>query len=618
MNVNASEASPGRGFGGAFLILLEAVRLVWGANPRLVASALAVQVAAGLGVTAQLLLAQHLLEALTHLDPAHANIRPLAPSIVALVLITMGLGIATFAETAFMRLLAENTVRHVNQRIMAVSSAVDLESFERPAFFDHMQRALKNGVSAPIDIASALTHMVAAGLGVFGILGALAAIQPLLVPMVLLGYAPVWIASTRNSLALFTFEFGHTANDRARAYLQQVLTGRETAKEVRAFALFGFLSERWTRLYGERMASIRILVREQLRRSIVASTVTSLLLAATFGVLVALWLGGSIGLAGGATAAIALQQLGARLQVISQQANTLYESGLFLENYTSFLKLGSTPAERTGSVRAAPRGFSRLTVHNVSYTYPGGERPALDDVSMEFRSGEVIALVGENGSGKTTLAKLLCGLYPPKSGEILWDGVDIRDHDPEAIRRSIAVIFQEFARYQLSVWDNLAVGDTTRADDRAGMEAAARAAKAHAFLATLANGYDTMLSPQFEGGVDLSLGQWQRVAIARAFFRDAPFLVLDEPTAALDAKAESELFTSIQSLSNGRTVLLISHRFSSVRSADRIYVLHEGKIVETGSHGALMSKRGRYADMFTLQASNYVDSPHQIEAGVPG
>jgi ATP-binding cassette, subfamily B, bacterial len=615
MNAKAPAASPGRDVRGALRLLLEAVRLVWRANPRLCVAALAVQVVAGLGVTAQLLLAQRLLEALTTLDPARVALRPLVPSIVLLVSITIGLGIATFAESAFMRLLAENAVRHVNQQIMAVSSAVDLESFEKPAFFDHLQRAMKNGVSSPIDIASGLTHLIAASLGVFGIIGALAAIQPVLVPMVLLGYAPVWIASTRNSLALYTFDFGHTANDRARAYLQQVLTKRETAKEVRAFSLFGFLSERWARLYAERMAGIRALVNQQLWRSSLASVVTSLLLAGTFGVLIVLWLRGNLGLAGGATAAIALQQLGARLQVISQQANSLYESGLFLESYTSFLQLGAPAASRPATSQPAPRGFQRLSVRDVSYAYPGAERAALQGVSVEFKAGEIIALVGENGSGKTTLAKLLCGLYPPKSGTIWWDDVDIQTCDPADLRRAIAVIFQEFAHYQLSVWDNLAVGDPARADDRAGIEAAARAAGAHPFLAALPQGYDTMLSPQFEGGADLSLGQWQRVAIARAFFRDAPFLVLDEPTAALDAKAESELFASLRTLCAQRTVLLISHRFSSVRSADRIYVLHEGRIVEAGSHAQLMSKRGRYAEMFTLQASSYVDRPeHEAEA----
>ena len=600
-------APPGRGVRGALRILVQAVRLVRAANPRIFVWALLVQVVAGLGVTAQLLLAQRLLDVLVDTPPAQAEVAPLAPAIIALVAVTIGLGMAAFAESAFMRLLAEGTVRHVNQQIMRVASSVDLESFERPEFFDHLQRASKNGVSAPIDIASGLIHMVAAALGVVGIVAALAAIQPILVPLVLLGYAPIWIASTRNSLALYTFDFGQTANDRARTYLHQVLTGRDTAKEVRAFSLLGFLSGRWGRLYDERMVGIRALIRQQLRRSSIASIVTSLLLASTFAVLVAMWLRGIIGLAGCATAAIALQQLGARLKAMSQQANSLYESALFLEDYTSFLELGARGTAQVAGMGPAPRGFERLAVRGVHYSYPTSARPALQDVSMELRAGEIIALVGENGSGKTTLAKLLCGLYPPASGEILWDGIDTRAYAPEELRRSIAVIFQEFARYQLSVWDNLAVGDPSRAEDRDGQIAAARAAGAHGFLQALTNGYDAILSPQF-GGADLSLGQWQRVAIARAFFRDAPFVVLDEPTAALDARSEFELFESIRTLCAQRTVLLISHRFSTVRSADRIYVLHEGKIVESGTHHQLMTKRGRYAEMFMLQASSYVDT----------
>jgi len=604
-------AAPRRTFRAAAHLLRDAVRLVWRAHPRMFVAALVVQIAAGLAVTAQLLLAQHLLEAITGLDPYHVAFAPLAPEIAALVAISVGLGIARFAEGGFMRLLAEHTVRHVNQQIMAVASAVDLEAFERPAFFDQLQRASRNGVSAPIDIASGLIHMTAAGFGIVGIIGALAAIQPLLVPMVLLGYAPIWIASSRNSLALYNFDFGSAPNDRARAYLQQVLTGRDTAKEVRAFSLFGFLSERWARLYAERLAGVRALVRQQFRRTWLASVVTSLLLAATFAVLVAMWARGAIALAGGATAAIALQQLGARLQAVSQQANSLYEARLFLEDFTSFLRLVPGAAPEAAPARPAPRGFSHLTVSGVDYGYPSAAQPALSDVSMEIRRGEIVALVGENGSGKTTLAKLLCGLYPPRRGQIRWDGVDIASFAPEQLRRSIAVIFQDFTRYQLSASDNIAVGDPTRAGDRAGMEAATRVAGAHAFLAALANGYDTVLSPQFDGGVDLSLGQWQRVAIARAFFRDAAFLVLDEPTAALDARAELELFASIRTLCADRTVLLISHRFSTVRSADRIYVLHEGPIVDEGSHAQLMARRGRYAEMFTLQASSYLDGPER-------
>jgi ATP-binding cassette subfamily B protein len=225
---------------------------------------------------------------------------------------------------------------------------------------------------------------------------------------------------------------------------------------------------------------------------------------------------------------------------------------------------------------------------------------------------DVVALVGRNGSGKTTLAKILCGLYQPTSGRILWDGVDVAGADPAELRRGITAIFQDFVHYELTARDNIALGDHGRADDLAAVGRAAAMAGVDRLLAGLPEGYETRLSRSFEGGTELSVGQWQRVALARAFFRDAPFLVLDEPTAALDAEAEYELFEKIRALQRGRAVLLISHRFSSVRSSDRIYVLDNGAVVESGSHDELIRQNGRYAEMFTLQASAYVD---RIEPG---
>jgi ATP-binding cassette, subfamily B, bacterial len=244
-------------------------------------------------------------------------------------------------------------------------------------------------------------------------------------------------------------------------------------------------------------------------------------------------------------------------------------------------------------------------VEGVSFTYPGCDRSALDGVSFELHAGEVVALVGENGSGKTTLAKLLCNLYQPTSGRITWDGVDVATCAPSDVGRNVAVIFQDFVQYFMSAADNIAVGDHTATHDRPRVEAAAAQSGADDFLAALADGYDTMLGRQFEGGHELSIGQWQRVALARAFFRAAPLLILDEPTAALDPRAEHALFDRMRALSAGRTVLLISHRFSSVRSADRILVLQEGRLVEQGDHGSLMATGGVYADLFTLQASAY-------------
>jgi ATP-binding cassette subfamily B protein len=256
-----------------------------------------------------------------------------------------------------------------------------------------------------------------------------------------------------------------------------------------------------------------------------------------------------------------------------------------------------------------------LTAEEVSFTYPDATRPAVDRVSLEIDRGEVVALVGENGSGKTTLAKMLAGLYRPESGRILWDDTDLADVDADELRRSIAVIFQDFEKYLLPARENVGLGRRERIDEVEAIIEAAERADADQFLATLPEGYETMLGREFSGGFDLSIGQWQRVALARAFFRDAPFVILDEPTAALDARAESRLFERMRELLEGRSVVLISHRFSSVRSADRIYVLHEGRVVEEGPHEELMERGGLYAELFTLQARAYFDAdPAQTRA----
>jgi len=245
-------------------------------------------------------------------------------------------------------------------------------------------------------------------------------------------------------------------------------------------------------------------------------------------------------------------------------------------------------------------------VENVTFTYPDADRPALSDVSLEIGAGEVVALVGENGSGKTTLAKLVAGLYSPEQGHVHWDGRDVGELDPEDVRRRVAVIFQDFARYLLPARENVGLGRHERVEDLDAIVHAAERAGAHGFLSGLPEGYETMLGREFAGGWDLSIGQWQRVALARAFFRDAPFVILDEPTAALDARAEADLFARLRELLEDRSVLLISHRFSSVRTANRIYVLDQGRVVEHGTHQELMALHGLYAELFTLQARQYL------------
>jgi ATP-binding cassette subfamily B protein len=328
-----------------------------------------------------------------------------------------------------------------------------------------------------------------------------------------------------------------------------------------------------------------------------------------------LYVSGRMSLAAAGAAIFGLYQLANRLNALHFSATSLYEATLFVRDYSSFLSL-EPQVEAAEGKRRAPEGFETLSVEDVSFTYPESDRAAVDDVSLEIKKGEIVALVGENGSGKTTLAKMLAGLYRPEKGRIRWDDVDLAEVDPDELRRSVAVIFQDFERYLLPARENVGLGRKERIDDvDAIIEAAARA-DANDFLEGLPEGYETMLGREFSGGFDLSIGQWQRVALARAFFRDAPFVILDEPTASLDARAESNLFERMRELLQGRSVVLISHRFSSVRSADRIYVLHQGRVVEEGSHAELMEQDGLYAELFTLQARAYVDRPPASESAL--
>jgi ATP-binding cassette subfamily B protein len=387
-----------------------------------------------------------------------------------------------------------------------------------------------------------------------------------------------------------------------------LLLGRDPAKEMRAFNLAAFLRRRYDRLYDERIGELRSLARRRMGRSLLGSLASAAVMAGTVAALAWLFVSGRMGLAAAGAAVFGLYQLGGRLRGLYMSATSLYEATLFIRDYSSFLQLEPERTARDGDGRSAPRGFTRLVAEDVSFTYPESDRAAVDGVSLEIGAGEVIALVGENGSGKTTLAKMLAGLYRPESGRIRWDDVDLADVDADELRNSIAVIFQDFERYLLPARENIGLGRSELIDDLDAVRTASERADADRFLADLPEGYETMLGREFAGGYDLSIGQWQRVALARAFFRDAPFVILDEPTAALDARAESQLFDRMRELLEGRSVVLISHRFSSVRSADRIYVLHDGRVVEHGPHDELMAADGLYAELFRLQARAYLDT----------
>jgi ATP-binding cassette subfamily B protein len=587
-------------------LLLDSLKLVWsaGRNTFLLTSAL--QLLAAIGIVAQLFVGKEVLS--TVLDAGStAEFADLAPVLVSLVVVTVALDLARAIQTEQSRVLGELVARKAVDRVMDVSTRIDLLAFESPDFYDRLQRARAQGQFRALQTVNGLLGIVGSSFAAVSIVVALAALQPLLLPFVVIGYLPLWVVASLNTRDLYQFTRGMTPNERQRNYLQNVLMGRNPAKEVRAFNLARFLRGRYDRLYDERMAELRSLARRRTGRSLIGSLASSGVTVGTIGVLSYLYVSDRMSLAATGAAVFGLYQLASQLNGLHMSATSLYEATLFIRDYSSFLEL--EPAVEAEAGRPAPSGFEVLTAEDVSFTYPEAQYPAVDRVSLEIRRGEVVALVGENGSGKTTLAKMLAGLYRPERGRIKWDDTDLDDVDADELRRSVAVIFQDFERYLLPARENVGLGRHERVYAFDEIVEAARRADADDFLSSLPEGYETMLGREFAGGYDLSIGQWQRVALARAFFRDAPFVILDEPTAALDARAESRLFERMRELLEGRSVVLISHRFSSVRSADRIYVLHEGRVVEEGSHDELMAADGLYAELFGLQARAYVEPP---------
>ena len=591
-------------------LALDALRMVWAASPRHLMISTGLQLVAGVGIAVQLLVARQIMEELLAVSQGASASSLYAPfGLFVAVMAILGLVNAFAAHEQ--RLLVELVGRYAFGRIIGVASAVDYRFFETSRFYDQLQRARTSGQFRGIDMVNSVNALISALLTTIGIAAVLFFLEPLLLFFVLLAAVPGLLAAIHNSRESYAFEYAMTPESRERAYVVDLLTERDAAKEVRLFDLGSYLRRRYDDLTEQRLRQLRIFLRGRLKVTVLASFAGAAGTALALGALVVLLADGRIDVATALTAGVAMQQLGGRLPIITGSISKLIESGMFIDDYQTFLELAS-PVE-SGQVTQGTSGTRRpanssvhVGVENVSFTYRGAPRPALENVSLEIRPGEIVALVGENGSGKTTLVKLICQLYRPESGRILWNEVDVVDLPAASIRSEITVLFQDFIRYHLSALDNIVFGRVNRPPEVVAAAAAARQAGAEEFISSLPEGYRTRLGLQFHGGHELSAGQWQRLALARAFFRGGSLLVLDEPTASLDPRAERDLFAQMRQLSEGRSVLLISHRFSSVRSADRIYVLQRGRIEEQGSHSELVTLGGLYADLFNLQAAAYL------------
>jgi ATP-binding cassette subfamily B protein len=590
------------------------MRLVWEASPRRFLVSLAPQAVSAISTGAQLVIARDLIAAVLAAgsDGALGHVSYLLAALIALNLVGSAAGLVQSQQQQLLGVIVE---RHTNSILLDRIIAIDLKRFETPEFQDLLRRAT-NALGRMMGITASAIGVARSIFLIIGVGAALYLLQPVLLGLAIVGFVPMWLASAASSRQTYQFWRSMTPNERQRSYVFGLFTMREYAKELRAFGLAPYLRGLYERLSNERLRELAASLRRRARYSILSSGVSSIVTAMTYGALAYLVIDHRIGLAEAGAAVAASQQLSLQLGSLSANLSQLYESSLFLEDWEEFSSLAAARPPLK-AVPAAP--FERIELDHVSFRYPpststDGSTPvpsrlALDDVSLEIRAGEVVALVGENGSGKTTLAKVLSGLYKPDSGQVLWDGVDAATRHPRWVYERVAVLFQDFARFMLTARENIGLGRVERIEDFAAIVDAAQRAGADTFMDEWPERYDTVLGAYFLGGKDVSIGQWQRIALARAFFRDAPLVILDEPTAALDARAEHDLFTRMRDLFGGRSVLLISHRFSSVRSADRIYVLHEGRVVEHGSHDELMELGGLYNELFTLQASAYLPGP---------
>lgn len=582
-------------------LVAQAVRLGWAASPRDIVATIGLSVLGGVFTAFGLLATTGVLSALLEAGPTPDRVVAALPSLVLVgVAGTLRALVQAGAGWAQSR-LDPQVSRIAEERLYGLTAQVSLAAFDDPDFHDSLQRASSRGITTAGSIVSTTINVLTAAIGIASAAGVLGVLHPVLLPLLVLAVLPDAWAAVRTARMRYTTMYAFIPVVRRKWIISELLAERAAAAEVRSFTMRAFLLRMYDAVATAEQNVRLDLARRQTFARVVGEALGGLGAALVYVALGLLLAAGSVPLAVAGTAVLAIRSGQTYLSNLMFATNRLYEEGLY---FTDFLDFCAEAERRVGPARpdTAPTTFERIAAEDVVFTYPGSETPALRGVSVHLDRGEVIALVGENGSGKTTLAKLLAGLYEPGSGRVLWDETDLAGVDPDGLRRNIAVIAQDHTRWPLTARDNISMG-TDRGEE--ALTSAAEVAGADQVVAELPHGYDTLLDRRFKDGQELSGGQWQRIAIARGFHRDAPLLICDEPTAALDARAEHALFERVRQHADGRTVLLITHRLASVRYADRIYVLDHGRVVEQGTHGHLMTLGGIYADLYGLQAEAY-------------
>ncbi len=614
MNPHTSARATGnadikRSFLGAFRFSGRAIELVWSTSHALTIALAALTLIAGLLPAGIAWVGAHIVDAVV---TAAQRVRAGEDANLAPVLWLVALeGVLVTAMAAAQRgisfcqsLLRAQLGQRVNEMILDKALTLDLVHFEDSEFYDKLTRARREASSRPLSLVNRTFGLAQNLIALASYAALLISFSPWAMLILLLAGLPSFIAEAKFSGDAFTLFRWRSPETRMQLYLETVLAREDSAKEVRLFGLGPLLLDRYRSIFHKLYKADRALTLRRDGWGLGLGLIGTLTLYGAYAWIAFTTVMGRITLGQMTMYFMVFRQGQSAVSAILSSIGGMYEDNLYLSTLYEYLETPTRLPSGTAIMGTDPADGIRF--EHVTFTYPGSATPALHDINLHIRAGESLALVGQNGSGKTTLIKLLTRLYAPDSGRILLDGVDLIDWDETTLRRRIGVIFQDFARYQMRVGENIGAGDVNHFEDESRWREASEKGMADEFIASLPAGYHTQLGKWFNDGRELSGGQWQKIALARAFMRTgADILVLDEPTAAMDAEAEATVFEHFRALSKNRIVILISHRFSTVRMADQIIVIQDGRIIEHGSHAQLVQQQGHYAHLFSLQAKGY-------------